>query len=462
MFIEADAKEPPRPSDTRATRLLQGLRESAFTDMTRTTSTTHEREELLRAYRETRSTTESLVEPLEPEDMVVQTMPDASPTKWHLAHTTWFFETLVLERSGEPYSTFDERYPQLFNSYYESLGNPYPREQRGLLSRPTVDEVLAYRRHVDKAMVELLSTAPEATVAEVAPTLTIGLNHEQQHQELLLMDVKQVLARNPLRPAYRSQSPTSPRPVPPMEWGTFEGGLVQVGASPDGFAYDNECPRHTVFLEPFELAPRPVTNGEYRTFMADGGYQRPELWLADGWARVQQENWRAPLYWEETAGRWRIMTLGGLRDVNPSEPVCHISYYEADAYATWSGYRLPTEHEWEHAATSSGLSTPSSPPGSFLENGTHHPTALRTAPAPGSLGQLFGDVWEWTSSAYAPYPKYQPFEGELVEYNGKFMANQLVLRGGCCITPKQHLRPTYRNFYYPHQRWMFSGLRLAR
>lgn len=429
--------------------------------MTRTTSTTHEHEELLRAYRATRSMTESLVEPLEPEDMVVQTMPDASPTKWHLAHTTWFFETLVLARSGAPYELFDEGYHQLFNSYYESLGNPYPQAERGLLSRPTVREILEYRRYVDRAMEELFATAPASELGALETTITIGLNHEQQHQELLLMDIKTVLARNPSRPAYPSRVAPSAKPLPPMEWATFEGGLVETGAPESGFSYDNERPRHRVYLEPFELAPRPVTNGEYRAFMADGGYRRPELWLSDGWAHARKGNWSAPLYWEELEGRWQVMTLHGLQEPNPTAPVCHLSYYEADAYATWSGYRLPTEHEWEHAATQSAPK-PASVDGTFLEDPNHHPAALRTPPAPGALGQMLGDVWEWTSSPYTPYPKYRPFEGELGEYNGKFMANQMVLRGGCCATPRNHLRPTYRNFYYPHQRWMFSGLRLAR
>jgi len=424
--------------------------------MTRIFTAADNRGELLREYWRVRFATESLVEPLEPEDMVVQAMPEASPTKWHLAHTTWFFEQMVLVRSGTPYVVFDDRYHALFNSYYESLGDPYPRERRGLLSRPTVRDILEYRRHVDEALIELLETASNALVEEVAPTVTIGLHHEQQHQELLLMDLKLVLARNPLRPAYLDRPRASFRPVPPLKWGAFEGGRVEVGASAGGFAFDNERPRHAVLLAPFELAPRPVTNGEYRTFMADDGYRRPELWLAEGWDLVQREGWRAPLYWEGDATRWRMMTLGGLRDVDPSEPVSHVSYYEADAYATWSGYRLPTEQEWEHAAREASAA------GTFLEDGDYHPAPLRAAPADGKLGQLLGDVWEWTASPYVPYPGYRPFEGELAEYNGKFMVNQMVLRGGCCVTPRQHLRPTYRNFYYPHQRWMFAGLRLAR
>jgi len=430
--------------------------------MTASSNVAPAREELLRAYDQVRSTTEALCEPLEPEDMVVQTMPDVSPTKWHLAHVTWFFETLALSRSGAAYAPFDERYPALFNSYYRSLGDPYPRERRGLLSRPTVADVYAYRRHVDAAMTALLEEGPDEAVEKVTPVVTVGLHHEQQHQELLLMDVKHVLGQNPLRPAYRpriDRPDGTQEPSAPLEWRRFEGGRVEVGSAAEGFTFDNERPRHAVLLEPFELASRPVTAGEYRDFMADGGYQRPELWLADGWDLVQLEGWRAPLYWEAGGSDWRVMTLGGLRDVDPGEPVCHVSYFEADAYATWAGCRLPTEFEWEHAAEGQAVT------GTLLGSGAYHPRALRAgraAPPGEPLAQLFGDVWEWTTSPYAPYPGYAPFEGALGEYNGKFMVSQIVLRGGCCVTPQRHLRRTYRNFYYPHQRWMFSGLRLAR
>jgi ergothioneine biosynthesis protein EgtB len=280
------------------------------------------------------------------------------------------------------------------------------------------------------------------------------LHHEQQHQELLLMDVKNVLAHNPLRPAYReaSRRPSDPTAV---EWQAFEGGRVEVGAAARGFAFDNERPRHDALLAPFELASRPVTAGEWRAFMADGGYRRSELWLADGWDLVQREGWCSPLYWQRDGRDWSVMTLGGLRELDPAEPVCHVSYYEADAYATWAGRRLPTELEWEHAAGGYDVA------GTFLESGEHHPLPAGGSPRGQVLRQLFGDVWEWTASAYAPYPGYRPFEGELGEYNGKFMVNQMVLRGGCCATPKSHVRRTYRNFYYPHQRWMFAGVRLA-
>lgn len=414
------------------------------------------REALLRDFRTVRRTTEALCDPLEREDMVVQTMPDVSPTKWHLAHTTWFFEALALERSGVDYEVFDPRYAQLFNSYYRSLGDPYPRAERGLLSRPTVDEVRAYRRHVDAALERLLESGPEEAVAAVAPTIALGLQHEQQHQELLLMDAKHVLARNPLRPPYRPARSRPAGEAPPLRWCAFDGGEVEIGFAGEGFAYDNERPRHIVRLEPFELASRPVTAGVFLAFVEDGGYERPELWLADGFDLAQREGWRAPLYWERDGDAWRVMTLGGLRDLDPAEPVCHVSYYEADAYATWAGCRLPSEQEWEHGAADREVA------GNFLESGALHPRPAAVGDEGGALLQLFGDVWEWTASPYAPYPGYTPFEGELAEYNGKFMVNQLVLRGGACVTPRAHVRATYRNFYYPGQRWMFAGFRLAR
>jgi ergothioneine biosynthesis protein EgtB len=415
-----------------------------------------ERGTLLREYEEIRATTLSLCEPLEPEDMVIQTMPDVSPTKWHLAHTTWFFETLVLGRTRASYAPFDDRYHALFNSYYRRLGDPYPRARRGLLSRPTVDEIRAYRRHVDRAMTDLLEDAPDSVVEQAAPVIRVGLHHEQQHEELLLMDVKHVLAANPLRPAYHGAPRTGRSVETPIEWCRFDGGRVEVGAATAGFAYDNERPRHEVLLEPFELATRLVTADEYRAFMEDGGYERCELWLADGWDLVQREGWRAPLYWHEDDDGWRVMTLGGPRRIEPCEPLCHVSYFEADAFATWAGSRLPTEFEWEHAARGREIE------GTFLEAGEYHPRPLRSPPRPDRPAQLFGDVWEWTASPYVAYPGYRPFEGALGEYNGKFMVNQFVLRGGCCVTPARHVRPTYRNFYYPHQRWMFSGVRLAR
>ena len=420
------------------------------------TTTTAERETLLHDFSRVRKTTTSLCEPLEPEDMVVQTMPDVSPTKWHLAHVTWFFEAFVLGDSAPEYAKFDDRYHGLFNSYYQSLGDPFPRHERGLLSRPTVSDVRAYRCHVDAGVASLLEEASDEVFDRVAPVVEVGLHHEQQHQELLMMDIKHVLANNPLRPAY--QDPGSVSPVLPTElaWRRFDGGEIQVGTQTDGFAFDNESPRHPVLLAPFELATRLVTAGEYEAFIADGGYERPELWLADGWSIVGREGWRAPLYWEHDGEGWKVMTLGGLRPIDPAEPVCHISFYEADAFATWAGARLPTEFEWEYASEFHELS------GTFLESTDFHPQPLEPSPADAAVSQLFGDVWEWTSSPYCPYPGYEPFDGSLGEYNGKFMINQMVLRGGCCVTPQSHMRRSYRNFYYPHQRWMFSGLRLAR
>ena len=423
-------------------------------------------EALLEDLRRVRSRTVELCEPLTKEDMVVQTMPDVSPTKWHLAHVTWFFETLVLERSGRSYEPFDERFGELFNSYYQSLGSPYRRDRRGWISRPGVDEILAYRAHVDRALAQLLERADRDVVERVAPIVRIGIQHEQQHQELLLMDAKHVLCTNPLRPAYRqidAQVDLAPRtelrPHTAPEWIGFDGGTVEIGAGGDGFSYDNERPRHEVRLAPYELASRPVTNGEFAAFVDDGGYERAELWLADGWDLIRREGWSGPLYWaepgdERRALERRVATLSGEREADPEAPVCHVSYYEADAYATWAEARLPTEAEWEHAASGRPVE------GNFLESGFLHPR--RGEPVTGEPIQLFGDVWEWTSSSYAPYPGYRPFDGELGEYNGKFMVSQLVLRGGCCATPADHVRASYRNFYYPAQRWMFSGIRLAR
>ena len=417
---------------------------------------TLDRDPLIQTYRHIRATTESLCDPLLPEDMVVQTMPEVSPTKWHLGHVTWFFETFVLSGSAAAYEPFDDRYHPLFNSYYESVGHPYPRARRGLLSRPAVEEVRAYRQHVDEALIGLLQKERPEVVEQVAPIIEVGLQHEQQHQELLLMDIKHVLATNPLRPAYHKAELSERRSGSSTEWRSFEGGSVEVGMSGNGFAFDNERPRHSVLLEPFQLANRLVTAGEFLEFMRDKGYERPALWLSDGWEFVRREQWRAPLYWEEGDDGWRVMTLSGLREVIPDEPVCHVSYFEADAFARWRGCRLPTESEWEHAAQGQATT------GVFLESGSYHPQPIDSPSSGDSVAQLFGDVWEWTASPYVPYPGYVSFEGALGEYNGKFMVNQLVLRGGSCVTPEGHVRRTYRNFFYPHQRWMFSGLRLAR
>jgi ergothioneine biosynthesis protein EgtB len=382
-------------------------------------------------------------------------MPDVSPTKWHLAHTSWFFETLILSKAIAGYRPFHPDFNYLFNSYYLTIGQRHCRPKRGLLSRPTVEEIYRYRQHVDDCMLALLSQASPSVLAEIAPMVEIGLHHEQQHQELMLTDIKHVFSVNPLRPVYcQSNSPAPAGAIAPMRWAPFDEGIHWIGHAGSGFAYDNESPRHRVFLDAFELASRLVTNGEYRAFMEDGGYQRGDLWLSDGWNTAQAQEWEAPMYWERRDGQWWHMTLSGMRPVDDAEPVCHVSYYEADAYARWAAARLPKEEEWEVASASQPIE------GNFVESGHCHPTTLQSdAPA---IAQLFGDVWEWTASAYLGYPGYRPPEGPLGEYNGKFMCNQFVLRGGSCATPRSHIRPTYRNFFPPDARWQFMGFRLAR
>ncbi|HEU4410752.1 MAG TPA: ergothioneine biosynthesis protein EgtB [Polyangiaceae bacterium] len=413
---------------------------------------------LLRRYVEVRSFSETLCEPLALEDYVVQTMPEVSPTKWHLAHTTWFFETFVLARALEGYEPFHPAYNYLFNSYYEAAGDRHARDRRGVLSRPTVEEVIEYRYHVNRAMAALLSgSAPPGRLAPLVDVIVLGLHHEQQHQELMLTDLKHVLASNPLRPAYRADAgPPEGAKAPPLVWHERAEGLAAVGAGEGGFSFDNERPRHRVFLESFELASRPVTAGEYLEFIRDGGYDRPELWLSDGWAARKRFDWQAPLYWEREGDLVRQMTLGGLRPLCHAEPVCHISYYEADAFARWYGARLPTECEWEAFAERAPAHE-----GNYVDAGHLHPEPAKRMSSPGPL-QLFGDVWEWTASPYAPYPGFRPLEGALGEYNGKFMCNQMVLRGGSCLTPRGHVRASYRNFFPPEARWQMSGLRLAR
>jgi len=410
------------------------------------------RETLLSDYRWVRQQTEHICSPLAPEDHVIQTMPDVSPPKWHLAHVTWFFETFLLGPHLPGYTPFHPRFHHLFNSYYEGVGNPFPRPRRGLLARPTVAEILHYRAFVDRAVEQLIETTDENHWPRIEFLVTLGLNHEQQHQELLLTDIKHIFASNPLRPAYRALLPTVDLAAPPFEWLEYEGGLTEIGHEGPGFAFDNETPRHPVWLAPFRLASRPVTNGEFLGFVEEGGYRRSELWLSDGWKRVQQEGWTAPLYWEREEGLWWEMTLGGPRHLDLEAPVCHVSLYEADAYARWAGCRLPTEAEWEHAAAPL-------PVGGNLQS-SGHLQPMAAAEADGPL-QIYGDVWEWTRSPYAPYPGYHPLEGALGEYNGKFMCSQMVLRGGSCATPDDHVRASYRNFFYPGDRWQFSGLRLA-
>jgi len=403
-------------------------------------------------YTEVRQTTEALCAPLETDDYQVQSVIDASPPKWHLAHVTWFFETFLLKPFLAGYEPLDARYERLFNSYYNTVGPFHPRAERHTLSRPTVPEIYAYRAHVDRHMTDLIARCPAAHRRTVAHRLTLGLNHEQQHQELLLMDIKRNFFANPLYPAYREAGAPPGGEAPPWRWLEFPGGIREIGqAAGQPFGFDNEQPRHKVFLRDYALASRPVTNAEYLEFVESGCYARPELWLSDGWTAVRERGWKAPLYWIQVDGAWHEMTLSGLRPLELAAPVCHASYYEADAYARWREARLPTEAEWEAAASGETLE------GNFAESGRFHP---RAAEGPHDA-QWFGDVWEWTSSGYAPYPGYRPLEGALGEYNGKFMANQYVLRGGCCATPESHLRVTYRNFFYPHDRWPFTGIRLA-
>ncbi|MBS0428979.1 MAG: ergothioneine biosynthesis protein EgtB [Proteobacteria bacterium] len=388
-----------------------------------------------------------LAAPLSPEDQCIQSMPDASPTKWHLAHTTWFFETVLLERHATGYRAFDGRFHYLFNSYYEALGPRHPRPQRGLLTRPSLDEVMAYRRHVDAAVESLLATADAAGLAAIEPIVTLGLHHEQQHQELLLTDILHAFSCNPLLPAYRSAAQPALRlatQAPAAQWLTHPGGPVDIGDGGEEFAFDNEGPRHTALVPSFSIQDRLVNCGEFAQFIADGGYRRPELWLSDGWAAVQAQGWQHPAYWLAPddprlahlqaghGGGWQVFGLHGVRPLEPEAPVSQLSFYEAAAYAEWAGVRLPTEFEWEAASSLQGMT------------------------------QLTGHVWQWTRSSYDPYPGFRPLPGVAAEYNGKFMVGQLVLRGGSVATPEGHTRPTYRNFFPPAARWQFTGLRLAR
>ena len=411
---------------------------------------------LIDRYDEVRAHTETLATPLSPEDQTVQSMPDVSPTKWHRAHVTWFFETFVLADHEQGFAPFQDKYWFLFNSYYEAVGPRFSRPHRGVISRPGAHDVGVYRGNVDARMRDLIGSLDDGTLDKLTGTIELGFHHEQQHQELLLMDIKHVLSLNPLRPAYAgTPSPLSEPDA--LGWLDFEGGLVEIGHDGAGFSFDNELPRHRTWLQPYRLADRLVTNGEWLEFMADGGYRRHDLWLSDGWAKVTGEGWQAPFYWEELDGVWFEHTLHGTFPVNPGLPVSHVSHYEADAYATWAGKRLPSEAEWEHAVVADGQASRVS--GNLTDTDTYHPRAA--GPATGHLRQVYGDCWEWTSSAYLPYPGFHPAAGAIGEYNGKFMSNQMVLRGGCALTPPDHARATYRNFFPPGARWALSGVRLA-
>jgi ergothioneine biosynthesis protein EgtB len=407
--------------------------------------------DLWSAYAQVRATTERLASPLSAEDQTVQSMPDVSPTKWHRAHVTWFFETFILGPYAPDFRPLNDAYAYIFNSYYEALGDRHPRHERGLISRPGIDEIAEYRQFVDEAMETLLQGDLETRLPEL---ITLGLHHEQQHQELILMDIQHVLSRNPLRPSYLPQEHVRGGIAPPKAgWIEHDGGVAEIGHTGEGFGFDNEFPRHLVHLSPFALADRPVTCGEWLSFMEAGGYARPEFWLSDGWSVVMSNGWRSPLYWftdPDEPDAWLQFTLSGVRPVDPDEPVCHVSYYEADAFAHWTGMRLPTEAEWETVASTAAAGD------NFLGDGPPHPRPAITSNA------LFGDVWEWTSSAYTPYPGFRAAAGAVGEYNGKFMVSQYVLRGGCCATPPGHTRATYRNFYPPGARWAFGGVRLAR
>jgi ergothioneine biosynthesis protein EgtB len=410
----------------------------------------------LQNYLSVRQQTEALCRPLETEDYVIQSMPDVSPAKWHLGHTTWFFETFLLQKYQHGYKPYREAYGFLFNSYYETIGERWARSNRGLLSRPTVREVYTYRASVDERMRELMESS--ALDSNFDFLLELGLNHEQQHEELLVTDIKNVLALNPLKPVYDPQTVRSGEDAAINRWLQFAGGLVEIGFTGAGFSFDNERPRHRVWLNDFSLQNRLVTNGEYLEFIKDGGYSDFRHWLSDGWALVQQESWKSPMYWENQDGEWHMMTLSGFRPLDLYEPVCHVSYYEADACAKWAGKRLPSEAEWEHAASSVGDQEDS---GNFLDTGNFHPVPSGTDNRLDLLLQMFGDVWEWTQSAYLPYPGFQPEPGAVGEYNGKFMSDQMVLRGGSCATPRNHIRKTYRNFFQCDKRWQFTGIRLA-
>jgi ergothioneine biosynthesis protein EgtB len=401
-------------------------------------------------YKKARAETERLCKPLEVDDFNIQTMPDVSPVKWHIAHVSWFFETFVLMPHLKGYQAFHPQFKHIFNSYYEMVGSFHPRPQRGFLNRPTLEQVWAYRKYVDEAMLELLNDVEHPQVEEIWMRTNVGINHEQQHQELMLTDILHVFASNPLKPAYQKQAPAVAESANPTQWLEQGAGITEIGHYGPDFCYDNETPRHKTYLQDFRIADRAVTNAEYIEFIEAGAYRQSQHWLSDGWKTIQQNKWQAPLYWQKEGGQWWQMSLNGYHPLDENAPVTHISFYEADAYAHWAGKRLPTEAEWESVATQYDIA------GNFRESG-----CLQSQVQNNQLQPFYGDVWEWTQSAYAPYPGYKALPGALGEYNGKFMASQFVLRGGSCFTPREHIRSTYRNFFYPKDQWQCSGFRLA-
>jgi len=414
-----------------------------------------DRGEILAQFKKVRRNSQTMAAALTPEDWMLQSMLEASPVKWNLAHTSWFFETFILKIYDGKYRTFHPKFNYLFNSYYNHIGKMHPRPERGLLSRPTAQEIIDYRSYVDDAIAQFVEKAPDDDIARIAPLMALGLAHEEQHQELLLTDLKHALYQNPLLPGVYEDADEDPGgDAMPVHWEKMEGGICEIGWNGEGFAFDNEGPRHKVYLHPFELACQPVTNAEYIAFIEDGGYENPAHWLSDAWEAVQDHHWRAPLYWRKAEESWRAYSLFGEHAVNPYAPVCHVSFYEAAAYASWADARLPTEFEWEAAASLFPLK------GRFLEDGK--PAPPRPASGDERLLQLYGDVWEWTASPYVAYPGYAPPGGAIGEYNGKFMSGQMVLKGGSRATPAGHMRVSYRNFFPPQARWQFSGFRLAR
>lgn len=412
------------------------------------------KDQLISRFKKVRAFTETITDPLEIEDFVIQVTENASPAKWHLAHTTWFFETFLLEKELEDYDPIHPQYSYLFNSYYLQTGVPHCRARRGNISRPTVKQVFEYRESIDSHIEKLIKNATDEQFEKWGPIIEIGIHHEQQHQELLMTDLKYMFSQNPLDIAYKEVERPHVKSVPELSWTSFGEGVYEVGHEGNDFGYDNEFPRHKTYIHDFELANRLVTNAEFIEFIESGAYKEPKWWLDEGFSTVRDDGWNAPLYWEKKNGEWWQFTLSGMRKVDPNEPVTHVSYFEADAYARWKGHRLPTEQEWEVSAQNTDIS------GSFTDQGYLHPIAQQNAED--DLQQMFGEVWQWTQSSYAPYPGYKPLPGALGEYNGKFMCNQYVLRGGSCATSRSHFRKSYRNFFHANERWQFNGIRLAR